>query len=173
MLNIDIRFMVAIIVTALTAGCITAPTVDLTKAPFKASTDISEAPTQATSDLTNGTSDAVTDLTEPTKNFTSSTTPGSWFNKDGTLKAEHKVLAFAVFNFENLRGDLAQGHGEYLASFATLLDVPVDAHPDFYEFAQGKYATVYAQSLRPAESLNQLIKELSASPLRRLPRSAS
>src|SRR5438067_2094463 len=69
----------AAVLASLLSGCmaiqplVTQPTLDVTKAPFKASTDLSEAPFRASSELTDGTSQAVTDLTEPTKEFTSST----------------------------------------------------------------------------------------------------
>ena len=48
------------------SGCITEATVELTKAPF-----------DATTALTDGTSKAVGELLEPTKKFVSSTTPGA------------------------------------------------------------------------------------------------
>ena len=95
----------AAVLTSWLSGCmaiqplVTQPTLDVTKAPFKASTDLSEAPFRASSELTNGTSQAVSDLTEPTKEFTSSTSPKSWFTGDGLIKAEHKVMAFTVLNY--------------------------------------------------------------------------
>ena len=51
------------------SGCITQPTVDLTKAPFKASTELSEAPLRASSELTNGTTNAANELVRPTNGF--------------------------------------------------------------------------------------------------------
>src|SRR5262245_24453843 len=149
-------------------GCITRPTVDLTKAPFKASTELSEAPFRASSELTNGTTNAAAELVRPTKEFTSSTSPNSWFSGDGTLKAEHKVMAFAAFNFDNLRQDMAQGHGEYLASFATIVGVSAEDQPEFFRSAQGLYPTVYGVGTEPSESLRRLMLELAADPMRRL-----
>jgi hypothetical protein len=148
-------------------GCITSPTVDLTKAPFKASTELSEAPLRASSELTNGTTNAANELVRPTTDFTSSTSPNSWFSGDGTLKAEHKVIAFAAFNFDNLRQDMAQGHGEYLASFATIAGVPVEQQPEFFRSAQNMYPIVYAEGVEPGESLRRLIHGFTANPARR------
>src|SRR5215831_2606648 len=113
-----IRTLVQLVVSAVASTCVlsacmTAPTTDVTSAPLR-----------ALSDLTDGTSQASTDLTQPTIDFTSSTTPNSWFSSDGTLKAEHKIRAFTVFAFQNLKQDIAQGSGEYLASLATLVGVP-------------------------------------------------
>lgn len=132
------------------SGCITQPSKELTTAP-----------TDATSDLTNGTSNAIGDIVRATSDFASSTTPKSWFSSDGTLKAEHKIRAFTVFAFYNLKQDIAQGSGEYLASFATLVGVPTQQHAEFFRFAQGQYGFLYADDIRPAESVNRLIKTLS------------
>lgn len=162
----------AAVVTSLLSGCmaiqplVTQPTLDVTEAPFKASTDLSEAPFRASSELTNGTSQAVTDLTEPTKEFTSSTSPRSWFAGDGTLKAEHKVMAFTVLNYDNLKQDIARGQGEYLASLASLVDVPDEGQADFFAFAQSLYPTVYGEGVKPVDSVNRLIFELPKKPQR-------
>ncbi|HJU05431.1 MAG TPA: DUF3015 family protein, partial [Nitrospiraceae bacterium] len=125
----------AVLAASMFSACITAPTVDVTKAPFRASTELSEAPLRASSELTNGTSRAMGELTEPTRDFTSSTSPGAWFTGDGVLKAEHKVMAFAVYNFDNLKDDLAQGRGEYLASLAELAGVQADHQAEFFAMA--------------------------------------
>ena len=155
------RFVSAVAGTWMLSACMTAPTTDVTKAPLRASTDLVEAPLRASSDLTDGTSQATTDLTEPTKNFTSSTSPKSWFSSDGTLKAEHRIRAFSVFAFQNLKQDIAQGSGEYVASLATLVGVPLEQHAEFFRFAQGHYGFIYAEDIRPAESLSRLIETLS------------
>lgn len=160
------RVLSAAALTSLLAGCVamqplvTQPSIDVTKAPFKASTDLSEAPFRASSELTDGTSQAVTDLTEPTKNFTSSTSPKSWFAADGTLKSEYKVMAFTVLNYDNLKDNMARGQGEYLASLASLIDVPQDEQVRFFAFAQALYPTIYGDGIEPVDSVNRLIAEL-------------
>lgn len=156
--------------TSLLSGCVamqplvTQPTLDVTEAPFKASTDLSETPFRASSDLTDGTSQAVTDLTEPTKNFTSSTSARSWFAGDGTVKAEYKVMAFTVLNYDNVKENMARGQGEYLASLASLAHVPQEEQARFFAFAQGLYPHVYADGIEPIESVNRLIAELPKKP---------
>jgi len=143
-----------VVVTAIVSGgCITQPTLDVTKAPFRASTDLSEAPTRASSDLTDGTSDATTDLTQPTKEFTSSTSPRSWFSQDGILKPEYKLTAFTAFNVENLRDDVARGDGEYVTSLATLVGVPEGEHGRYLSSMQDRYPSLFAESRPAVESL--------------------
>jgi hypothetical protein len=129
-------------------GCITDATIELTKAPF-----------DATSDISDGVSNATSEFTEPTKELTSSTTPGAWFTEDGPVKAEHKLRAFAVYSFYSLKSDVAQGRGEFLISFAELLGIPQDQRPAFFEHMQAQYAALYAEPLTPAESLNLILAE--------------
>src|SRR5688500_2175455 len=160
------RMMSAAAFMSLLSGCmgmhplVTQPTLDLAKAPFNASTELSEAPFRASSELTDGTSQAVTDLTEQTKNFTSSTSLRSWFAADGTLKAEYKVMAFTVLNYDNVKENVAQGEGEYLASLASLVNVPEERQAEFFAFAQGLYPQVYGDGIEPVDSVNRLISAL-------------
>ena len=71
-------------------GCMTNATVELTKAPF-----------DATTQLTNGTSGATKEFLDPTTEFTSSTTPGAL--ADGRLlRAKQKATVFAMHTHENL-----------------------------------------------------------------------
>jgi Protein of unknown function (DUF3015) len=134
----------------LLTGCVTQATIDSTNAPF-----------QATTDATGGVSQATSDLTQPTKEFTSSTSPGSLFNDDGLIKSDQRLVAFAAYNFENLRRDIAQGDGEYLGSFAALLSVEPAKRDSFYRHAQDRYHVIYASGLAPRESFDRLVRELS------------
>ena len=77
-----------------------------------------------------------------TSDFTSSTTPSSWFTGDGVLKADQKVIAFVAFNFENLKQDMAKGRGEYLTSLSELFDVPQNRREAFFSYAQSRYLLV-------------------------------
>jgi hypothetical protein len=104
-------------------GCMTNATVELTKAPF-----------DATTQLTNGTSGATKEFLDPTTEFTSSTTPGAL--ADGRLlRAKQKATVFAMHTHENLRADIARGQGEYLASLATLTGVSTDQWTDLQDDA--------------------------------------
>ena len=74
-----------------------------------------------------------------TSDFTSSTSPSSWFTGDGLLKADQKVIAFVAFNFENLKQDMAKGRGEYLTSLGELFGVAPERREAFFSYAQSRY----------------------------------
>jgi hypothetical protein len=108
--------------------------------------------------------------TDNTTDTISSTTPGLWYTGDGLVKSEYKTIAFTTLNFENLKHDMAQGRGEYLASLGTLLGVPRDRQVEFFSLAQEKYPIlVYPDRTTPHEMLQALHRELVASPTLRYP----
>lgn len=94
--------------------------------------------------------ETVKDILGSTKDFLSSTTPGDWFTGDGVLKADQKVNAFVAINFENLKQDMARGHGEYLTSLSELYGIPHDSREAYFSYAQSRY-----------QSMNNSRKELS------------
>lgn len=106
-------------------------TVELTKAPFDATSDISDGLFAATSDLT-----------QPTREFTSSTTPGA-DAINSPARARKKLEAFAAYSFENVRGDISRGEGEYLVSLGTLAGVPAERQEAFRVQMRDNYATLY------------------------------
>jgi hypothetical protein len=60
---------------------------------------------------------------------------------DGVImKNKHVSLTSATF--EDLGQEMAQGQGEHLASLATLLGVPEQDQPAFFELVQEKYMTL-------------------------------
>ena len=61
---------------------------------------------------------------------------------DGRWWAENKTSMFAELNSDALAQEMAQGGGEHLASFATLLGVPHDQHEAFFVMAQERYTTL-------------------------------
>lgn len=81
-------------------------------------------------------------VTETVVDILSSTTPGDWYDQDGMPKAEYKVDVFVALNLNNLKTDIARGHGEYLTSVADLLTVPPDRRPEFFGLAQARYPTL-------------------------------
>jgi Protein of unknown function (DUF3015) len=108
---------------------------------------------------------------DATTDFVSSTSDRGWLTQDGLIKAEHKVQAFATVNFENLRQDMAQGHGEYLASLWALLGGTADQAPAFYTRTQVAYPLLLsAQQTTPEEMLVTLARVLSAPPTMNTPR---
>ncbi|WP_455246021.1 DUF3015 family protein [Petrachloros mirabilis] len=90
-------------------------------------------------------------VTETINDVLSSTTPGGWFTGDGLLKPDQKVNAFVTFNFENVKQDMAQGHGEYLTSLSTLMGVSGENQASFFTHAQSQYPVVIARHSTPQE----------------------
>jgi len=84
---------------------------------------------------------------------------------DGVISSNQKVNVFADVNLGNLRQEIAQGRGEYLASFTSLLGVPMRQQHAFYAFAQARYAALFpSEQTTAAEMLAALDQELSVHP---------
>lgn len=127
------------------AGCMTDATVELTKAPF-----------DATTDLTGGTSGATQEFLDPTTEFTSSTTPGAL--TDGRLlRAKARATVFATHTHENLRADIARGQGEYLASLASLTGVSPDRWAEFQTVMTESYPTFFDRQLAPSQTAKLVV----------------
>jgi Protein of unknown function (DUF3015) len=85
---------------------------------------------------------------------------------DGKFWAEHKVNAFAALNFENLAQDMAQGHGEHIASLATLMGIPADQQPAFFAMTQEKYESlVTAGETSPIAMVKALNEAVATHPM--------
>ncbi len=81
----------------------------------------------------------VKQFTDTTSNVTGTTSGHAWWNEDGLLRPEHKLIAFTSLNQTNMEQDLARGQGEYLTSLGTLLGVPSDQQSAFQAKAQGAF----------------------------------
>ena len=139
------RFVLIPGLLATLAGCMTDATVELTKAPF-----------DATTDLTGGTSGATREFLDPTTEFTSSTTPGAL--TDGRLlRAKAKATVFATHTHANLRVDIARGQGEYLASLASLTGVSADRWTDLQTTLTQSYPALFDQQLTPIQSAKLVV----------------
>jgi hypothetical protein len=100
-------------------------------------------------------------ITETISDFLSSTSGRSWFTEDGLIKADQRVNAFMVFNFENIKQDMARGQGEYLDSLTTLMAIPPDRRASFYAHAQSRYPFVMQHKSSPEETLVMLTGDRS------------
>jgi hypothetical protein len=127
------------------SGCMTDATVELTKAPF-----------DATTALTNGTSNAIGEILEPTKKFLSSTTPGA-AAIDRFTRAREKTELFVGYSYEHLRSEMARGSGEHVTSLAVLAGIPSERHTQFQEKMRADYATMFHESLPPREARIRLV----------------
>lgn len=103
--------------------------------------------------------------TDPTTDILSSTSGKAWFTEDGLVKDEFKVDAFTALNFENVKQDIAQGRGEYLASLSSLLGVPEDRQATFFQLTREHYPQlVPTDKTTPAELVAALHSELAPDP---------
>jgi hypothetical protein len=96
-------------------------------------------------------------VTETISNFLSSTSGKSWFTEDGLIKSDHRVQAFMAFNIENIKQDMARGHGEYLDSLSSLMEIAQDRRAAFYAHAQSQYPFVMEHKSTAHETLVQLV----------------
>jgi Protein of unknown function (DUF3015) len=127
------------------SGCITEATVELTKAPFDATTAV-----------TGGTTKGVGELLEPTQKFLSSTTPGT-VAIDRLTRAREKTELFVGYSYEHLRAESARGSGEHIASLAVLAGIPADRRIHFQENMRETYSTLFDDSLSPREAKLRLV----------------
>ena len=127
------------------SGCITEATIELTKAPF-----------DATTELTDGTSRAVGELLEPTKKFLSSTTPGA-VAIDRFTRAREKTELFVGYSYEHLRAEIARGSGEHVASLAVLAGIPSDRRLQFQEKMRDTHSTIFNESLPLREARLRIV----------------
>jgi hypothetical protein len=132
-------------IVMITSGCITDATVELTKAPF-----------DATTQLTNGTTAALSEFTDPLTEFTSSTTPGA--TSVVPARAKKRLEVFTASSYDNLRSDISRGSGEYLASLATLAGVPSEQFTQFQSFMQDSYSTMFEDALPATDSTRQIVE---------------
>jgi hypothetical protein len=139
------RFVPCVGILLMTSGCITEATVELTKAPF-----------DATTQLTNGTTAASSEFTQPSKEFTSSTTPGA--ASLAPARAKKRLQVFTASSYDNLRSDISRGYGEYLVSLATLAGVPSLQFPEFQSLMQDSYSTMFDDALPDADSTRQIVE---------------
>jgi DUF3015 family protein len=77
--------------------------------------------------------------TDATSDFLSSTSGKSWWTEDGLVKRGEHARAFVVTNHDNLLQEIAQGHGEYVQAFGTILGVPSHQQAPFQELIQNEY----------------------------------
>lgn len=103
--------------------------------------------------------------TDPTTDILSSTSGKAWFTEDGLVKDEFKVDAFTALNFENVKQDMAQGQGEYLASLGSLLGMSEDRQATFFQLMREKYPQlVPTDKTAPAELVAALHSALVSDP---------
>jgi hypothetical protein len=103
-----------------------------------------------------------TNTIEKSFDFTSSTTPSSWYFP-GELQKQQKIVYFSRANFGRLKEDMASGHGKYLTSLATLMQVPKTHHQEFFVLTKNNFHDLFpTEQITSEEMLLALSKTLSA-----------
>ena len=65
-------------------------------------------------------------------------------HQGGTVTADAKVQIFTGANLDRLARDMAQGGGETLDAFASLLGIRAEDKPAFFRLTQARFADLYA-----------------------------
>lgn len=104
--------------------------------------------------------------TDTTSNMTGTTSSGrSWFTGEGQVRQDQKVNAFAHLTFDQLKQDLAVGHGEYLDSLTALMGVSPEEQPLVAAWLQARYTTLIpSEGTTPAQMLAALDRERRDAP---------
>ena len=85
--------------------------------------------------------------------------------REDALAAQRQAAIYGVQNADNLKADMARGEGEYLASFATILNIPENRHVQVFKIAQQAYPSVWQPGMPAEESMNELMRQLAAANL--------
>ncbi len=102
-----------------------------------------------------------TNTIEKSFDFTSSTTPSSWYFP-GELQKQQKIVYFSRANFSRLKEDMASGQGKYLTSLATLMEVPQAHHQEFFSLTKENFHGLFPnEQVTPEEMLVTLSQTLS------------
>jgi len=80
--------------------------------------------------------------TDGTTEFLSSTSGKSWWTEEGLVKSGEHARAFVATNYDNLLQEMAQGKGEYLHAFGTILGVPSHQQALLQHLVQTQYAAL-------------------------------
>ncbi|TKB71920.1 MAG: DUF3015 domain-containing protein [Nitrospira sp.] len=82
------------------------------------------------------------------------------------LSKSEQAIQFASHSMENLSQDMARGHGEYLASLAVLMEVPVERQAAYFALAQEQYPLLARHGdSSPAEMIHRLQTTMAAHPV--------
>lgn len=86
-----------------------------------------------------------------TSDFTSSTSGGTAL-PGPFAKARQRVEQFVAYAYDDVRSNIAQGHGEYLTSLEVLAGIPTEARNEFQTEIQSQYAVLYDSILPRKEA---------------------
>ena len=104
------------------------------------------------------TTDTVVVPFDLTSDFTSSTSPGN-SALTGPAKARQRLEQFVAYAYDNVSGDIAKGHGEYLTSLEVLAGIPTDSQAAFRSEIQNRYAAIYNPGLSRKEARTLVVDQ--------------
>lgn len=84
-------------------------------------------------------------------------------SSDGVVTADARLRMFAGANLDNLARDMAQGNGETLDAFATLMDVSDSDRDAFYAFTRSNFGAIFAEDEATAGTMLDNLNTLLAS----------
>src|SRR5688572_25259412 len=79
---------------------------------------------------------------------------------NGVIMQTELVNAFASATFENLQHEMAQGHGEHLASLATLMGIPSEHQAEFFALTQERYTSLIQSGETTAVAMLKALHEV-------------
>jgi hypothetical protein len=84
-------------------------------------------------------------------------------SQEGVITADARLRMFAGANLDNLARDMAQGQGETLDAFASLMNVQESDKADFFRFTKNHFGELFADDDATAgemiASLNRLLAQ--------------
>ncbi|MEP7151237.1 MAG: DUF3015 family protein [Nitrospira sp.] len=86
-------------------------------------------------------------------------------SRQDALAAQRQAAIYGVQNAYNLKMDMARGEGEYLTSFATILNVPQSQHAQVFKIAQHGYPSVWRSGISVEQSMNEFLTQLATAHL--------
>jgi hypothetical protein len=85
---------------------------------------------------------------------------------DGVIRSERAQEAFAEANFESLTREMAQGEGEHLRAFASLMGCSETSFSDFGRLTQRQYTRIVPHdAMSPVELIDAVQRTISADPV--------
>ncbi len=103
---------------------------------------------------------ACTVVTDPSSGSSGANSGSSAF-----MNRQQQVAEFANVNLDRIKQDMSTGHGEYLASLATLIGIESGRQPAFFVFTQEKFSVLFpSNQTTAAEMLAALDREMQTDP---------
>ena len=85
---------------------------------------------------------------------------------DGVIRSERAREAFAEANFESLTQEMAQGEGEHLRAFASLMGCSAESFNDFGHLTQRQYTRIVPRdAITPVELIDAVQQSIASDPV--------